>query len=181
MNFISRVLFLICVLILSLNSTVFGKVVFLGAAIFLETAFLWEGQGYKTRKLTLLIKLLLLHPVGCLYYYSTPCIHAHCAFGSHSRHGSPIGDARYLVFDFSQHCKIGCNHFLQGNCRIVTVAPCLKGRYGVVNYAKKAGSEKNEHEFSSTSLSHSYLSSAFPLQTPLTVTRFLACFAMNFH
>jgi len=86
-----------------------------------------------------------------------------------------------LVFDFSQYCKIGCDHFLQSNYRIVTVDPCFKGRYGVVKYVKKAGSEKNEHEFSSTSLSHSYLSSAFPLQMPLIVTRFLACFVMNFH
>ena len=131
--------------------------------------------------LKLLIKLLLLHPVGCLYYYSTPCNHGHCAFGSHSRHGSPIGDARCLVFDFRQYCKIGSYQFLQSNCRIVTVAPCLKARYGVLNYAKKAGSEKNKLEFSSTSLSDSYLSSAFPLQIPLTVTRFLACFALNFH
>jgi len=34
LNFTSRILFLICVPILAINSTVFGKVVFLGAAVF---------------------------------------------------------------------------------------------------------------------------------------------------
>jgi len=54
LNFISRVLFLICVPILALNSTVFGKVVFLGAAVFLGRVFMWERLGYKTLKCTLL-------------------------------------------------------------------------------------------------------------------------------
>jgi hypothetical protein len=54
LNFISLVLFLVCVPILALNSTVFSKLAFLGAAVFLERVFVWEEQGYKTRKRTLL-------------------------------------------------------------------------------------------------------------------------------
>jgi hypothetical protein len=42
LNFITRILFLICLPILALNSTVLGKVVFLGAAVFLKRG---EGQG----------------------------------------------------------------------------------------------------------------------------------------